>query len=153
MGSFGPFLRKDAEIRVLLREYREMIQATQRTMAQERVSQACGICDERISRGGCCFPGVEDWYDSILLAVNLLLGRDLPERSEIPDACFFAGPRGCRLFARHSFCINYFCPALRHQLKGEPQTRLDTAAGRELLCGWHLERTIRRQMERLNASP
>jgi hypothetical protein len=146
VSSYGRFLLENHETLSLLREYGKAIQTTQLLMAQEGVTRACGICDQGTSRGGCCFPGVEDWYDPVLLAINLLLGRELPDRCEIPDICFFAGPHGCRLLARHSFCISYFCPALKVQLKGEPQNRLDAATGRELLLGWQLERTIRRRL-------
>lgn len=146
LSSAGRFLREDGEIRFLLGEYRKAIQSTQLLMAQEGVARACGICDEGTTRGGCCFPGVEDWYDSILLAINLLLEREMPTRFEVPDACLFAGPRGCKLLARHSFCINYFCRALKLRLQGEPLKRLNAAAGRELLCGWQLERTIRTRL-------
>lgn len=146
VSSHGRFLLESDEPLSLLQEYGEAIQTTQRLMMQEGVARTCGICDQETSRGGCCFPGVEDWYDSILLAINLLLGKELPDHCEVPDICFFAGPHGCRLFARHSFCINYFCPALKLQLEGETQNRLSAVIGHELLLGWQLERAIRRRL-------
>jgi hypothetical protein len=152
LSAFGSILREDPEIGLLLREYGNAIQRTTLTMEQEGVSRTCAICDET-SRGGCCYPGVEEWYDSTLLAVNLLLGRDIPVIRETPGACFFVGPRGCRLLARHAFCVNYFCPDLTSQLRGLPRKRLNDAAGQELLCGCRLERVVRSRLARMQPSP
>ncbi|RJR49258.1 MAG: hypothetical protein C4576_07185 [Desulfobacteraceae bacterium] len=142
LSSSGSILREDREIDLLVSQYRNAIEKTRRTMEQEGISRVCALCD-RTSRGGCCYQGVEEWYDWTLLAVNILLGSDIPATREIPGACLFVGHRGCRLVARHAFCVNFFCPDLTSRLNGEPRSRFDRAAGEELLCGLRLEHFLR----------
>ncbi|PKN65329.1 MAG: hypothetical protein CVU57_10805 [Deltaproteobacteria bacterium HGW-Deltaproteobacteria-15] len=151
LSAFGSMLREDRDIGLLLSEYANAIQRTKLAMEQEGIARACAICDET-SRGGCCYPGVEEWYDWSLLAINILLGSDIPVTREIPGACLFVGPRGCRLLARHAFCVNYFCPDLISRLRGEPQNRFNAAAGQELLCGFRLERVVRSRVSILRPS-
>jgi hypothetical protein len=151
LSGFDSILRVDRDIDLLLCEYRNAIQKTTLTMEQEGIARACAICDET-SRGGCCYPGVEEWYDWPLLAINIFLGSDIPITREIPGACLFVGPRGCRLLARHAFCVNYFCPDLTSRLRGEPQSRFNAAAGEELLCGCRLEQTIRSRVGSMGPS-
>lgn len=150
LSAFGSMLREDRDIGLLLSEYANAIQRTKLVMEQEGIARARAICDEA-SRGGCCYPGVEEWYDWTLLAINILLGSDIPITREIPGACLFVGPRGCRLLARHAFCVNYFCPDLISRLRGEPQNRLNAAAGQELLCGCRLEQVVRSRVASMRA--
>jgi len=93
--------------------------------------------------GSCCFEGVEDWYDPVLLLINLLLDVPLPSEREIPKACFFVGQSGCKLHGRYAFCVNFLCPKISAELKNG---RLHSATGEELLCGWELEKEIRRRI-------
>jgi len=152
LSASGSVLREDREIGLLLSQYRDAIEKTRLTMEQEGISSACAACDQT-SRGGCCYQGVEEWYDWTLLAVNILLGIDIPAVREMPGACLFAGARGCRLAARHAFCVNFFCPDLTSRLKGEPRNRFNAAAGEELLCGFQLERILRTRVARIEQLP
>jgi len=125
-----------------IEEYRRAIASTSREMDRAGVIGACTSCAAGPG-GSCCFYGVEDWYDDVLLLINLLLGVSPPERREVSDGCFFVGEKGCRLLARHAFCVNYICPPLDKSLDRVERNRLFAVSGRELLCGWELEKTLR----------
>jgi hypothetical protein len=96
-----------SEMRRLLDRYHAPIENTQDAMQQAGVAAACGLYAEQI--GSCCFQEVETWYDRILLLINLLLAADLPRSRYLPGQCLFLGKGGCRLRARYSSCLNYFC--------------------------------------------
>ena len=108
-------------------------------MAEGGVLKACSQCAQGPA-GSCCFEGVEDWYDPVLLLINLLLDAPLPSQREIPKACFFVGQGGCKLRGRYAFCVNFLCPKLN---AGREDGELLRATGEELLCGWELEKAIR----------
>jgi hypothetical protein len=140
--AYGSALRQDQKVSELIETYRKAIAGTYDAMAEEGVLKACSQCAQG-SSGSCCFEGVEDWYDPILLLINLLLDVSLPSLREIPGACFFVGKEGCKLRCRYAFCVNFLCPKVRQEIKNG---RLLRAAGEELLCGWELEKEIRRRM-------
>ena len=138
----GDGLDGDQEGRRLLCAYRHAIEATARVMRQSGMVEACAICGSGPS-GGCCFEGVEQWYDEVLLFINRLLGVHLSARRRIPGRCYFLGSDGCALLARHSFCINYLCYGLDASLSEEQQRTFLSTAGAEILAGWELERHLR----------
>jgi hypothetical protein len=140
--AYGSVLRKDHRVCELLEEYRHAIARTYQAMAEEGVLKTCSECAQGPS-GSCCFEGVEDWYDPVLLLINLLLDVPLPSHGEIPKACFFVGQGGCKLRGRHAFCVNFLCPKLS---KGSTNGTLHRATGEELLWGWELEKEIRRRI-------
>ena len=80
----------------------------------------------------------------MLLFMNCLLGCDLRESRRQPADCFFQGPQGCQLIARHSFCVNFLCPSLTAFLEPSRSQTLLSMCGDELLAGWNLEQAIRR---------
>ena len=141
--AYGSLLREDQTVQGLIERYRKAIAATYEAMGDEGVLEACAQCAQGPS-GSCCFEGVEDWYDPVLLLMNLLMDVPLPSRREIPEACFFVGSRGCKLRARCAFCVNFLCPKLSDAAKSR---RLLRSTGEELLCGWELERQVRRRIE------
>jgi len=141
--AYGTILREDRTVQELLENYRKAIAATCQAMAEEGVLNACAQCAQSPS-GSCCFQGVEDWYDAVLLLINLLLDVPLPSGREIPEACFFVGENGCKLRGRYAFCVNFLCPKLTEATKS---AKLLRSTGEELLCGWELEKEIRRQIE------
>lgn len=141
--AYGSVLREDRTVQGLLENYRKAIALTYEAMAEEGVLKACAQCAQGPS-GSCCFEGVEDWYDPVLLLINLLLDVPLPSRREIPEACFFVGRNGCKLRGRYAFCVNFLCPKLSEATKGG---KLFRSTGEELLCGWELEKEIRLRME------
>jgi hypothetical protein len=123
--------------------YRNAIALNSEQMAGAGVVRACSSCAAGPG-GSCCFHGVEDWYDDVLLLINLLLGVPLPDNREVFDGCYFVGEKGCRLLARHAFCVNYLCPFLSESLEADERAKLIAGSGYELLCGWELEKSLRR---------
>ena len=141
--AYGSALREDEKVRELLKGYRKAVSRTHDAMAEEGVLKACAQCAQGPS-GSCCFEGVEDWYDSVLLLINLLLDVPLPSQREIPKACFFVGQDGCKLRGRYAFCVNFLCPTLDAETENG---KLPRTTGDELLCGWELEKEIRRRID------
>lgn len=141
--AYGSALREDERVHELLENYRKAIARTYQAMAEEGVLEACSQCAQGPSES-CCFEGVEDWYDPVLLLINLLLDVPLPSQREIPKACFFVGQDGCKLRGRYAFCVNFLCPKLSTETKNGKLLR---TTGEELLCGWDLEKEIRRRID------
>ena len=141
--AYGAALREDERVHELLEKYRNAIACTYEAMTEKGILKACSQCAHGPS-GSCCFEGVEDWYDPVLLLINLLLDVPLPSRREIPKACFFVGQEGCKLRGRYAFCVNFLCPNLSCEAK---TGNLCRTAGEELLCGWELEKEIRRRID------
>lgn len=140
--QYAADLRGDDEIRTLLNRYRESIEETGSAMRSEGVGAACTAC-ARENPSGCCFVGIEEGYDDILLLVNLLLDCPLPDKRSQADSCFFVGSRGCRLSARYYFCLHYFCPLLKASLGDGRIGALQRQVGREVSVGWQLEQAVR----------
>lgn len=135
-------LSADEEVRTLLDRYRESIEQTCLAMRSEGVGMACTAC-ARENPSGCCFVGIEEGYDDILLLVNLLLNCPLPDTRSQAGSCFFVGSQGCRLFARYYFCLHYFCPLLTASLGDGRIGALQRQVGREVSTGWRLEQAVR----------
>jgi hypothetical protein len=140
--AYAGALREDAGVQELLDQYRRAIAGTYDAMAEEGVLEACSQCAQGPS-GSCCFEGVEDWYDPVLLLINLLLDVPMPSEREIPEACFFVGKGGCKLRSRYAFCVNFLCPVLS---TGRKNGKLLRTTGEELFCEWELEKEIRRRI-------
>jgi len=138
----GEVMALDAGISSLVADYLEAISETGTAMERMGVVKACTACAARCP-GGCCFTGIEDGYDHILLTANLLLGGSLPRHGELPGCCLFVGSKGCTLIARYCFCLNYFCPDLMKSLEGAQVKTLLTTVGIELAIGWKLEKAVR----------
>lgn len=139
---YGKDIRLQREIAGSLTKYRRALSVTQERMFRAGVIRACTICAAGTG-GSCCFQGAEEWYDEVLLLINLLFGVELPERREIPEGCLFVGEKGCRLLARHAFCVNYLCPVLIRSLERQEKGELATVSGEEILAGWELEKKLR----------
>ena len=145
----GQALTNQNGLDALFETYRNAIEKTKDVMTQLRVVETCSECSRKAS-GSCCFQGVEEWYDHFM---NLILGRQIPEFREIPGGCLFVGSRGCKLIARHSFCVNYLCPSLKDFIKTPQMRTLLSVSGDELLHGWELERKVRKQLKELDPGP
>ncbi len=145
--SHGDGLSRDKAIRESLSRYHAGIIASNRMMQHSDIVKTCSACAEK-KPGSCCMQDVEEWYDPILLLINLLMGSEFPDVREIPGHCLFVGKNGCKLVARYSFCVNYLCPRLK-DLLGPSQTQtLMAVAGQELLSGWEAEKSIRKWLSR-----
>jgi hypothetical protein len=141
-GLYAERLMADGDIRTLLDRYRASIEQTGVAMNREGIGAACSAC-ARQNPSGCCFSGIEEGDDDILLLLNMLLGCALPESREQRDSCFFVGEGGCRLMARFYFCLHYFCPGLMTTL-GEPRIgALQKQVGREIHAGYQVEGAVR----------
>jgi len=138
--DYGQEILADARLAGLLRAYQEAIAQTNRLTAELGVEQLCLACAARDAV--CCFAGVENRYDQYLLLINLLIKGCLPLGAELVDSCFFCGPRGCRLTAKNSFCLNFFCPEICQALGEENMARLLRHVGRELGAQWELDRVL-----------
>ncbi|MCE5335772.1 MAG: hypothetical protein LLG06_14415 [Desulfobacteraceae bacterium] len=136
--NFGP---AGGTIFQLLLKFRETIDETEALMISSGAVEACSLCARR-SSGSCCFKEMGESYDFEQLYCNLLLGCSLPTEADAPDTCHFLGRNGCLLKAKHSFCLNYFCPDLRKTLGADTLDRIQRLVGEQLLAGWELERVL-----------
>jgi hypothetical protein len=140
--QYGNGLRSDHVVESLLAVYRESLQQTGAAMRNEGIGIACSDCAGK-TPSGCCFVGIEEGYDEILLILNLLLDCPLPESRQQPGSCFFVGTEGCTLVARYYFCLHYFCPDLKASLGESRINALQQQVARELNAGWQLEGAVR----------
>ena len=142
---FGPACLNDPQSARLLRKLRDLIRRTDSAMLQSGVVSACTRCAV-IGKGSCCFREMGESYGFMGLFVNLLLGSVLPEKTDFPGSCHFMGDKGCKLQARQSFCLSYFCPDLKNSLGEETILGTQQQVGEQLLAGWELERALTRYL-------
>ncbi|MEA1868055.1 MAG: hypothetical protein U9N19_08155 [Thermodesulfobacteriota bacterium] len=145
--KYGKDLAADNEIDRLLVLYRKKISRSYELMEKFGVVTECAMCATEVPDGGCCGAGIEDWYDEFVLLLNLLLERKIPTERLGKKDCLFLGPTGCRLFARHHFCINYLCSRITDLLSPAELTALRTQSGKELFLCWQLERILRARIQ------
>jgi len=137
---------QDEDCMILLSNYRVAIEKNLDTMRKSDMDKCCALCSEN-RMGGCCASGIENWYEHVLLLVNLLMGVDLGKTGEIGGCCMFLGSTGCILVARHSFCVNYMCEDLKNSLSPSSLKTLMTRAGEEISCGIRVEQVINRLLK------
>ncbi|MBW2622147.1 MAG: hypothetical protein JRD68_04525 [Deltaproteobacteria bacterium] len=137
----GKKLLEDDLLRDLLKEYEDSISKTNRTMQDIGIARACASCAASQTES-CCFEGAAQWYDRVLLLVNLLMGVDLPSGPGRTGHCRFVGREGCELRARYSYCVNYLCPDINASLGRENVARFLSTAGDELARGWDAEQRV-----------
>jgi len=145
----GEHLLRDGNISEHLSAYRKRINVSNTLMQQFQIAGTCAACAQE-KAGSCCLQEVEEWYDPILLLINLLMGVELPDFHDLPGHCLFVGRKGCKLIARYAFCVNYLCPRLKGLLGPAKTQSLTAVAGEELFAGWEAEKAIRNC---LNALP
>jgi hypothetical protein len=143
---YGELLLQDEKCAEQLRSYRESIDTTWGMLKELGVIEVCAACSDKWS-GGCCFSGVETWFDHTLLLINLLLGVDLTESGTVKNGCMFVTSTGCSLLARHSFCINFLCGKIKDLLSPSDKKGLEITAGKEILCGIETEMAINKWLE------
>lgn len=140
---YGWELMAEESFQNLVAAYRTAIENSWRLMRECGVTVCCSACAAH-DPAGCCGNGVEDWYDEWLLIENLMLGCTIDRPRSIQEGCLFVGPKGCRLLARHQFCLNFLCPTLVDSIEPVQVRRLLSVSGAELLAGWQLEQQLRR---------
>ncbi len=141
--SLGFACRNNPELGGLLLDFRESIRKTDSAMLEFGVVAGCTRCAES-GKGSCCFTEMGESFGFIGLFVNLLLGSVLPEKADFPGTCHFVGESGCKLQARQSFCLNYFCPDLKASLGSETIQKIQRQVGEQLQIGWELELALTR---------
>lgn len=139
------------ELRPRLDLYRAAIAANQALHQDLGLAAACAQC-ATTALGSCCFSGVEHNYDSWLLLLNLLLGVELPHTPIVQGKCFFLGPQGCRLLARHYYCQRFLCPEVAAKLDPGGAARLQEALNQEQACQLALEELLRPRLRRAAVS-
>lgn len=138
---FRHALCSDNKISAVLEGYERAIHNTSRLMFATGVTTGCTAC-AREAKGSCCFYGMEDNFDQVLLLINLLLGRGLPTAREVSRHCYFLGSQGCKLIARYHFCVNYFCAHLKSVMGPASFKIVLAGVGAELSAGWEAEQAV-----------
>ena len=141
--DYGSEMLADDFLQKLIDEYRQAIENTNRLMKKLNLVALCSNCAAR-EHGSCCSDEVENWYDSWLLFINLLMGAEIDLVREAPGQCLFVGAHGCKLIARFSFCVNFLCPEIVQSLTESDKRKLLAVSGAELLAGWNLEQELRK---------
>jgi len=145
MEKYGERLLACAGIVPSLERLRHEISETQRLMRDMGVVEDCAACAGRPG-GGCCGAGIEDWFDEVVLLMNLLLGRAIPSVRSEREGCLFLGPRGCLLLARNYFCVNYLCHHITSRLCRSDLAALEAQAGKEIFASWQVEKELQRRI-------
>lgn len=140
---FGEEMLNNRGLFGLMETYRKAIANSYELMGEIGIIKRCTECAENEEAGSCCFQGVEEWYDHILLLINLMLGVEITTYHDISGGCLFVSEKGCTLLARHAFCVNYICPSLKDLLTHSQREKLQSITGHELYSGWELEKSIR----------
>ena len=132
--------------------YRAARDRTYIQMDEMGIVKACSACAGR-KPAGCCFKGVEEWYDAPSLLINMFMGVHVHMKREVENGCLFVGSKGCKLIVRHSFCVNYLCPEIMASLTRAEKTILASVSGEEILLGWDVEKSIRDRLTGFQQDP
>lgn len=138
----GTRLLADPAVADLLVRFKAAAHASRRRMREAGVEAFCRDCD-LLEGGSCCGRGIEARYTGCLLLINLLLNRPLPIKRFDPGGCFFLGPDGCVLTARHVICINYLCEKITSNIAPEILAPLRECEGEEIQTLFLLEERVK----------
>lgn len=136
---------QDREVCVLLDGLDLHIEATQSAMVRAGIVKECADCAIN-GEGTCC--GVRTGYKcgSVLLLINLLLGRTLPPAPADIHLCHFLTKQGCALRARHVICVNFVCQRLKDVLTHNLLCNVQDIAGGEIDTLFVLEECIKKKI-------
>ncbi|MEZ0328441.1 MAG: hypothetical protein ABWK15_02540 [Dissulfuribacterales bacterium] len=127
----------------LMAAYDDAIARTWIAMRSLDVVSHCTDC--ALNDGGsCCGKGIEDHFDVPLLLINRLMGVTLPAQRWNEHGCWFLGPQGCLIKARHTLCVNYICKRLQSALSHAAVIALSQATVDETDAGFRLEEAIKK---------
>jgi len=149
---FGHSLLRDEKLRILLLQLDRHIEASRQALVAGGIVRECADCAVN-GEGTCCGRRTGYKYNSILLLVNLLLGRSLPVQSQDPNSCYFLTREGCVLRARHVICVNFLCVRLRKNIQHEILVQLQETEGRELNTLFSLEEYIKKEIGPVHPKP
>lgn len=150
--NFGHSLLQDEKVQTLLVQLDQHIGATQKALVAGGIIRECADCAV-YGDGTCCGKRTGYKYDSIILLVNLLLGKTIPLQSQDPHACYFLTSEGCILRARHVICVNFLCPRLRKNIQQEMLIQVQDVAGHELDTLFLVEEYIKKKIGPVHSSP
>ena len=136
---------QDRTIHSMLGGLDRHIETTQRAMVSAGIVKECADCAMN-GEGTCC--GVRTGYKSgsVLLLINLLLGRTLPSVPADTHLCHFLTKHGCALRARHVICVNFLCQRLRDVFPHNILWNVQEIAGREIDALFVLEEFINKKI-------
>jgi len=141
----GQSLMQDREVYALLGELDLHIEATQRAMARAGIVKECADCAVN-GEGTCCGVRTAYKYGSVLLLINLLMGRILPSAPADAHLCHFLTKQGCALRARHVICVDFTCQRLRDALPHSSLCNVQDIAGGEIDTLFVLEERIKKEI-------
>jgi hypothetical protein len=141
-------LSVDGASAALLSRLRTATAASAAQMLDCGLVQACAEC-ETLEGGSCCGRGLEVHYDGYLLLINLLLGASLPKERRDPRSCYFLGPKGCVLAARHVLCVNYLCRKATDRIDSKALAILRELEGVQLETLFVLHERVRNVVKEL----
>lgn len=147
--NYGQVLLQDKMIRELLVQLDSNIEITWKTMESIGIVRECTDC-ELNGGGSCCGSGMEVRYDKIILLINLMLGKTLPEQAHSTNSCYFLSERGCTLRARQIICVDYLCQRIYKSIEHEKLVHLQTIAGEELSTLFVLQEYIKKKIRQLD---
>lgn len=121
----------------LLKELKNYIKDTEKERHITGMAQICSQC--AVETEPCCGSGIELKLSPELLTINLLYGITLPHKAEIDGMCFFLKNKGCCLFARDVFCINFICDRIKTELPINKIKKLRELEGLQLNLQFKIE--------------
>lgn len=131
-----------SEIEVLLKQLKQFIIQADNERILSGMTEICAQCGQEGK--SCCGSAIEFKYSDELLLINLLYGIELPENPEIPDMCHFLTSKGCSLFARDTFCINFICDRIKENIPLEKLKKLQEFEGLQLNLQFKLEEMLKK---------
>jgi len=136
---------QDREVYALLGGVDLHIESTQSAMVRAGIVKECADCAVN-GEGTCCGVRTGYKYGSVLLLINLLLGRTLPPTPADMHLCHFLTKQGCALRARHVICVNFVCQRLRDVLPHNSLCNVQNIAGGEINTLFVLEECIKKKI-------
>lgn len=129
------------KIHKLLDELKNYIDYAEKERHESGMSQICAQC--AMENKPCCGSEIELKYSPELLTINLLYGVNLPKKHEIEGMCFFLKEKGCCLFARDVFCINFICDRIKTALPHGKLKKLRELEGLQLNLQFKIEEILK----------
>lgn len=121
---------RDRKLSRLLGELKDIIQKSRALRDAIGLSGICASCGSK--NHDCCGKGIELRYTVELLSLNLFFGINIPAEMRSPNSCYFLSEKGCILFVRDVFCINFICHKAKNVLSFDKLKRLWQVEGLEV---------------------
>ena len=90
---YGVEILNDNGLMMLMQNYRKAIVGSHELIKEMGIRKRCTTCADNEKAESCCFQGVEEWYDHILLLMNLMLGFEITTYHDILGGCLFVGKK------------------------------------------------------------